>query len=40
MVWAVDGGKDRDQPDWAPEEMRAVAGTYYLSSRYALVFIP
>ncbi|CAI6032635.1 unnamed protein product [Clonostachys chloroleuca] len=31
-LWSVDGGKERDAADWGIEEMRALAGTYYLSS--------
>lgn len=31
-LWAVDGGKDRNEPDWGPDEKRALAGAYYLSS--------
>ncbi|KAF4982477.1 hypothetical protein FZEAL_1902 [Fusarium zealandicum] len=25
-LWSVDGGKDRNEPDWGPDEMRALAG--------------
>lgn len=31
-LWDVGGGKDKDEPDWGPPEMRALAGAYYLSS--------
>jgi hypothetical protein len=32
-LWSVDGGKERDSADWGVEEMRALAGAYYLSSK-------
>lgn len=32
-MWSVDGSKDKNEPDWSPEEMRALVGVYYLSSR-------
>ncbi|UPK95978.1 hypothetical protein LCI18_006913 [Fusarium solani-melongenae] len=36
-LWDVGGGKDRDEPDWGPPEMRALAGAYYLSSTSSIV---
>lgn len=32
--WGVDKGKYQDGPHWDPDEMRALAGAFYLSSRY------
>ncbi|RMJ16599.1 hypothetical protein CDV36_003718 [Fusarium kuroshium] len=36
-LWDVGGGKDRNEPDWGPPEMRALAGAYYLSSTSSIV---
>ncbi|KAH6975214.1 hypothetical protein BKA56DRAFT_590215 [Ilyonectria sp. MPI-CAGE-AT-0026] len=36
-VWSVDGSKDKNEPDWSPEEMRALVGVYYLSSSSSLI---
>ncbi|KAM5364464.1 hypothetical protein ACJZ2D_011524 [Fusarium nematophilum] len=36
-LWSVDGGKDANEPDWGPDEMRALAGAYYLSSSSSVV---
>ncbi|KAF4455689.1 hypothetical protein FALBO_15570 [Fusarium albosuccineum] len=36
-LWAVEGGRDRNEPDWGPDEMRALAGAYYLSSSSSVV---
>ncbi|KAH7148998.1 hypothetical protein B0J13DRAFT_295194 [Dactylonectria estremocensis] len=36
-LWSVDGGKDKNEPDWGPDEKRALAGVYYLSSSSSLV---
>lgn len=33
-LWSVDGLKDKSMSDWDADEMRALAGAYYLSSRY------
>lgn len=32
-LWSAQGGKDSNKPDWGSDEMRALAGAYYLSSR-------
>lgn len=34
--WIVDKGKFQNGPHWDPDEMRALASAYYLSSRYLL----
>ncbi|KAG9495095.1 hypothetical protein J7337_013329 [Fusarium musae] len=36
-LWSAEGGKDKNKPDWGPEEMRALAGTYYLSSSSSII---
>ncbi|KAH6887494.1 hypothetical protein B0T10DRAFT_607439, partial [Thelonectria olida] len=36
-LWSVDGGKDKNEPDWGHDEMRALAGVYYLSSNSSVV---
>ncbi|KAH7148241.1 hypothetical protein EDB81DRAFT_868631 [Dactylonectria macrodidyma] len=36
-LWSVDGGKDKNEPDWGSDEKRALAGVYYLSSSSSLV---
>ncbi|KAF4442548.1 hypothetical protein F53441_11709 [Fusarium austroafricanum] len=36
-LWSAQGGKDRNKPDWNPDEMRALAGAYYLSSNSAII---
>ncbi|CAG9990434.1 unnamed protein product [Clonostachys byssicola] len=36
-LWSVDGGKERDSADWGIEEMRALAGAYYLSSNTSIL---
>ncbi|KAF4959260.1 hypothetical protein FSARC_10776 [Fusarium sarcochroum] len=36
-LWSVEGGKDRNEPDWNPDEMRALAGAYYLSSSSSIM---
>lgn len=33
-LWMVEGAKNKDRSDWSIDEMRALAGAYYLSSRY------
>ncbi|KAF5023546.1 hypothetical protein F66182_4413 [Fusarium sp. NRRL 66182] len=38
-LWSVDGGKDKNEPDWGPDEMRALAGVYYLSSRSSCIIL-
>jgi hypothetical protein len=32
-LWSAEGGRYQNKPDWQPDEMRALAGAYYLSSR-------
>ncbi|KAK8140030.1 hypothetical protein PG984_000096 [Apiospora sp. TS-2023a] len=34
VFWSVEKGKYQNGPHWDPDEMRALAGAYYLSSRY------
>ncbi|KAF5707816.1 cercosporin resistance protein [Fusarium globosum] len=36
-LWSAEGGKDKNKPDWGPDEMRALAGTYYLSSSSSII---
>ena len=38
-LWDVDKGKYQNGPYWDADEMRALAGAYYLSSRYRRIFI-
>ncbi|KAF4443793.1 hypothetical protein FACUT_1074 [Fusarium acutatum] len=36
-LWSAEGGKDKNKPDWGSDEMRALAGTYYLSSSSSII---
>ncbi|KAJ4256191.1 hypothetical protein NW762_009269 [Fusarium torreyae] len=36
-LWSVEGGKDRNKPDWNANEMRALAGAYYLCSSSSIM---
>ncbi|KAF5670077.1 cercosporin resistance protein [Fusarium heterosporum] len=36
-LWSVEGGKDKNKPDWGSGEMRALAGAYYLSSSSSII---
>ncbi|KAH7115600.1 hypothetical protein EDB81DRAFT_873355 [Dactylonectria macrodidyma] len=36
-LWDIHGGMDKNKPDWGPDEKRALAGVYYLSSSSSIV---
>ncbi|KAH7184948.1 uncharacterized protein B0J16DRAFT_304200 [Fusarium flagelliforme] len=36
-LWSAEGGRYQNQPEWQPDEMRALAGAYYLSSSSSII---
>ncbi|ESU10233.1 hypothetical protein FGSG_03051 [Fusarium graminearum PH-1] len=36
-LWSAEGGRYQNKPDWQPDEMRALAGAYYLSSSSSII---
>ncbi|KAK6714784.1 hypothetical protein SNK04_005716 [Fusarium graminearum] len=36
-LWSAEGGRYQNKPDWQPNEMRALAGAYYLSSSSSII---